>query len=200
VADRPDPCERCGHRHRQCARGVAATTGRLCCAHPVHGTTLCKWHGGQRKRQRLAAAARALEDDARKLLPPREEWEPVVSAVGELLAVATEQKAVREMLLRMVAALEESEQVVTDKVGRQTINPAIEAAQNALESSTRVNAVLARLRIDERRLELAERDEQFCKAIILAALNLFGIPSSDERLDVLMPRAVQTARLQLVSS
>ena len=37
------------------------------------------------------------------------------------------------------------------------------------------------------------------KLIILHALALLGIPASDPRLDQVMPRAVQQARLELVS-
>ena len=72
------------------------------------------------------------------------------------------------------------------------------AAQNALESSTKVNAAIARMRIDERRLELAERDHRFVREIITAPLVLFGIPACDERLADVMPRAIKRAELALV--
>src|SRR5689334_21972106 len=191
MTDPKPPCSKCGQVHPGCNRHNRFD---LPCRRGVaRNSPVCVFHGGRRAAVKLNAAVKSVEEDARALLPPRDQWQQVTSAVDELYAISTEQRAVREMLLRLVGELQSV--VTTDDFGRQSIVPALLAAQAALESSTKVNASIARMRIDERRLELAERDRLFVREIITAALVLFGIPASDARLAEVMPRTVRKVAL-----
>ena len=188
-------CEKCGQVHQRCIRHNR--DGEPCKRWPTRNVSMCGFHGGKRAVLQLKAARISVEEDARRLLPPREQWVPVTSALDELYRISTEQRAVREMLLTLVGELESV--VTTDDFGRTNIAPALLAAQVALESSSKVNASIARMRIDERRLELAERDRRFVREILTAALILFGIPASDERLAEIMPQAIKKAELALIA-
>jgi hypothetical protein len=138
-----------------------------------------------------------LEADVRRLLPPRAEWPKVESSLDELFDLARESRAFREALAERVAELDDAG--IRDDFGRETVRATVQVYVQAIEQSARINASIARLQVDERRLALDEKRDQLMKLALLHALAALGVPMTDVRLDDVMPRAVQAARLELVS-
>jgi hypothetical protein len=120
----------------------------------------------------------------------------VESSLDELFDLARESRAFREALAERVAQLDDAG--TRDDFGRETVRATVQVYVQAIEQSARINASIARLQVDERRLALDEKRDQLMKLALLHALAALGVPMTDVRLDDVMPRAVQAARLELV--
>jgi hypothetical protein len=153
-------------------------------------------HGGATRTTEAANARRTLEADVRRLLPPRENWPKVESSLDELYDLAAEARAFREALAERVAQLGDAG--TRDQFGRETVRAVIQVYVQAIEQSAKIATSIARLGIDERRLALSAQHDQLMKLALLHALAALGVPMTDSRLDVVMPQAVQRARLELV--
>jgi hypothetical protein len=107
-------------------------------------------HGGATRKTIVANARRTLEADVRSLLPPREKWPKVESSLDELFDLARESRAFREALAERVAQLDNAG--IRDDFDRETVRATVQVYVQAIEQSARINASIARLQVDERRL------------------------------------------------
>lgn len=140
-------------------------------------TRLCRFHGGAAPAIRNKAAKERVEIQARKLLPPREQWEPVSNVLEELNAIATEAK----MWLTVLRGMVEQEKSVGIRHGRQgeQQRATVTAYTDALDQMFRICRDVARLDIDDRLATVTESQQRDMAAgtltILFAVARQLGI-------------------------
>lgn len=120
-----------------------------------HGVGRCRFHGGSTPNARRGAAVVILERDARAELERLGAPEPIRHPVVELLDLAAEVNAWKQILRRRVAVLEDLQTV--DKLGAERERAVVVLYERALDRCERVLTSLAKLDLDSKRFRL-ERD------------------------------------------
>lgn len=139
--------------------------GKRCGRFPAPGARVCSMHGGRAPQVAAAARARAVEAEAVRQLAA-EGYAPAVDAVAELLSLAAEVTALKDVLRGRVADLSD---------------PALVAVyERALDRVERVLTGMLHLDLEARRVSLAERDAAMVWEAIEAGLAAIGASDRSE--------------------
>lgn len=140
-----------------------------CRAWAMHGTTVCKAHGGRAPQVRRKAEQRMLAAKIVKLLPDR--FEPCDEPLDALAQLAGEVLAWKEVLHTKVQEL--GELAGTDFAGVERARAVVELYERAMDRATATLATIAKLNLDERLVRLSERQSEIVvKAIELTLADL----------------------------
>ena len=113
---------------------ATARTGRRCTRQVKASETVCSYHGGEAP-QTVNAATRREIIAAALAEVSHVGYAPVADPAMEMLKIAAEQVAVKEVLREQVGKLTEASLTVTDNKGAQAIAATLAAYLSALKSS-----------------------------------------------------------------
>ncbi len=139
-----------GHDPRKC-RGHK--DGRPCRLYPIHGSTVCRSHGGAAPRVKAAAAVRVAEEKVRKTLG-RLTSTPVENPLEELSDLAGKAKAWMATCEEHMAELE---RLRYSTEGGEHIRGEVVLFERAVEQCRKILVDVARLDIDERLARIVQR-------------------------------------------
>lgn len=152
---------------RRC-RATSRQTGRRCRRFPVPGATVCAMHGGAAPAVRAAAERRRAEAEATALY--EEVWnpnaEPVTNVVDELHRMAGQLKHSVNVLGALVATdgLDSVKAIAFDRL---------------VGHLRRLLADIARLGIDDKKVELDAARAEMVTVAFLTAIDLLQLPPAD---------------------
>jgi hypothetical protein len=126
-------------------------------------------HGGRAPQVIAAARTRVVEAQAVRQLQA-DGYEPSVNPVEELLTLAAEVTALKDVLRGRVAALSDPEWVTTSKLAVEDVRAVVSAYERALDRCERTLTNMLRLDLEARRLHLAERDAEAVWRAVQAGL------------------------------
>ena len=183
--------EKSGDRHDLPRCGARKRQGEGTCAQPAGwgtdhvGEGSCKLHGGATRRQ-ASGAARVLARREAEDAVLRLGFEAVTDPYGALQQLAGELSAVKDWLRGQVERLESMR--YQGGSGEQ-IRGELSAYQAALRDTAAVLTAMARLRIDERQVRLAEAQGQLVAQAVRAILADLDLTAEQEaRVPVVVPR------------
>jgi hypothetical protein len=155
----------CGARKRQ-GEGTCGQAAGWGTDHPGDGP--CKLHGGNTRNHRTAAAARQVEDGARRALADMH-LEPVDNPLQALALHASEVMALRNYLRGEVSRLESLR--YQGGTGEQ-VRAELSAYQSALRDTTSVLTAMAKLNLDDRLIAIQSRISEQQGMLIATAVRL----------------------------
>lgn len=171
MAYRPPPPD------RQCT-AQSKQAGRRCAKWAVPGLKVCRMHGGAAPQARAAAArnvaqAAALAAVATYGLPA--EVDPLDALLGELHRTAGHVAWLNAEVARLQSV------ITTGAFGVQVIDATVQLYQSERRHLSKVAADCLRAGVEERRVQLAERQGELVAEVIRAVLSDLGVdPSSEE--------------------
>jgi hypothetical protein len=164
-----DPME-AADRRRCTARN---RSGGQCGRAPTKGATVCSMHGGWAPQVIAAARTRVAEAQAVRQLQAQG-YEPSVNPVEELLSLAAEVTALKDVLRARVANLSDPEWVTSSKLAVEDVRAVVSAYERALDRCERTLTNMLRLDLEARRVHLAERDAELIYRATEAGLEAIG--------------------------
>lgn len=152
------------------------SNGEPCKAFPIHGTTVCRVHGGmapqvRRKAAERVAEAKARQEAAKYVANAGELTDPL----GELLRVAGEMVAWKDWLGERVGQLQADEYRFKSSQGLEQLRSEISLYTQAMAQVAKVIEAMAKLDLEAKRVRLSERDQYFAVQIVERTLRHFGI-------------------------
>lgn len=149
--DHPKPPKRIRHRtpNVRCSRAQ-------CRAFAMHGSTVCKAHGGMAPQMRRKAERNLLAAKLSKLMPDR--FQPCDDPLEALALLAGEVVAWKDLLHSKVQELSELSDF--DFAGVEHARAIVELYERAMDRATATLSVIAKLKLDERLVRLSERQTE----------------------------------------
>lgn len=149
------------------------TNGEPCKNRPMRGQTVCRKHGGAAPQSKAAAVRRRLEVEARAVLAELD-----VEAVGDpleaLLKLAGQVLAWQSATAALVNGLEDGIRY-RGANGAEQLRAEISLYERAMDRAVAVLSAIARLNIDERLVQVTERQADAMVTAINAALEAAGV-------------------------
>ena len=151
--------------------GAKTRAGGTCQQVPIHGTRRCRYHGGKSPNALAGAARRQAEDQMRKVLG-RLNVVPVEHPLTELLSLAGEAKAWKNLCAEHVANLE---RLRYGTEGGEQIRGEIVLFERAMDRCNTILSSIAKLNIDERLAAIQERQVEVVAVALGKVLAELGL-------------------------
>ncbi len=166
-----------GHDPRKCS---GHKQGRACGNYPIHGSSVCRYHGGAAPRVKNAAAVRVVEEKVRRKLG-RVTSLPVENPLEELSELAGKAKAWMATCEEHMAELE---RLRYSTEGGEHIRGEVVLFERAVEQCRKILVDVARLDIDARLARIGERQVPQVSAFVDGVLRRVGVdPASPAVMD-----------------
>ncbi len=168
-------CRKCGEPHEPVPRcqGHAKTTGKQCRARAIAGGTVCKKnHGGAAPQVMAAAAVRVIEAKAAAAVRDLT-GRPVDDPVLELLRVAGETIALKDLLRGEVERLSSLETYSASQ--GEEVRALLRAFERALDRCGRFLVDINRLGLEAKRVQLEAATAAALVAVFREVLDLAGL-------------------------
>jgi hypothetical protein len=144
------------HSNRCSAR---KSNGQPCKAYPIHGTTVCRVHGGSAPQVRAAAKARLAEAKARQEAAKYVHNAPeLADPLGELLRVAGQMVAFKDFMGERVAQMQAEEYRYKSGQGLEQLRSEISLFTQAMSQVAKVIESMAKLDLEARRTRVQEQE------------------------------------------
>jgi hypothetical protein len=161
----PRPHRRGGYEvvagtERQCT-ATAKSTGKRCARAALDGTNVCFYHGAEAPQVKQAAIKRVSE---RKALQKAERWlarqgyEQIDDPLGELVNLASEATAYRELFRAQVDRLMEADEVRYEHRAGEQLRAEMALWERAADRCLKVYSEIVRLGIAERQVRIREAE------------------------------------------
>ncbi len=205
----PFDCPTCGHVHPKGCRGHRSSDGVACTNAPIKGTKVCRFHGAGAPHVRKAAAAAHQEHEAEIVMAkvaeaaqrhavPRgiDPKDGLLEVIGRLAGLVdlyefnlnlineedlawgtTQETRTKGQAMNPKGEVVDVDQTVTVKAA--VPNVWLKLYEDALTKFARVCKDAASLGIEERRIELAERDGQLMAKVFRRWAQLMKIDMTD---------------------
>ncbi len=149
-------------------------TKEPCGAYAVKGSTVCRMHGGGTPQVKAAAAARLVEQQARRVFGRLGDVStPITDPLSALANLAGHVNAWMEFLAGRIEDLKSL--TYSSEFSGEQIMGEIQLWERALDRCNAVFGTAARLNIDERLAAITERQAEVVMAAIDAALDAAGV-------------------------
>lgn len=149
------------------------TDGNPCGNRPLKGQAVCKFHGGNTRQAKAAAVRRQVEVEARQVLA--ELGVPAVEdPLAQLLKLAGEVLAWQRATAALVNGLEDGIRY-RGANGAEQLRAEIALYERAMDRAVNVLSAIARLGIDERLVQVTEKQADAVVGALNAALAAAGV-------------------------
>lgn len=149
------------------------TDGEPCKNSPLKGQVVCRYHGGAARQAKAAAVRRQVEVEARQVLAELG-VAPVEDPLAQLLKLAGEVLAWQRATAALVNGLEDGIRY-RGANGAEQLRAEIALYERAMDRAVNVLSAIARLGIDERLVQVTEKQADAVVGALNAALAAAGV-------------------------
>lgn len=159
--------------------GHSKRTKKPCGNSPMHGSPVCRMHGGATKQARTKARQRRAAAEANALLA-RLDVPPVDDPFAALAAIAGQAIAFKDILAERVNKLQQIR--YRDSKGAEQLRSEVALWERALDRCERFITSMAKLDIDNRLAKISEAQADIVLKAIEAALDVAEV-AKEKRVD-----------------
>lgn len=149
---------------------------RPCGRYPLRGATVCTSHGGRAPQVRAAAARRLAEREALKRLD-EVEIRPIGNPIRAYADLAAEVVTWKSQMAQMVNELDEYR--FTDDKGAEHLDARVALFERAMDRCEKVLGNWVRLGLEERRVQLEEREAELVRTVLVGVITGLGLTLED---------------------
>lgn len=158
--------------------GHSKRTKKPCGNSPMHGSTVCRMHGGGTPQARAKARQRQVETAARKQLAQLD-VAPVSDPLTTLAELAGQALAFKDVLADRVNEIKAIR--YRDHKGAEQLRSEVALWERALDRCERFVSAMAKLNIDERLAKVSEQQAAMLTDALAAALGEMGLTYDQQR-------------------